>query len=225
MAFIYKKGAMLYLIILIAFCSCNKTHETQNEDTKSGAYELCEEKHFLNDFVPFASDNLINAVIEIPAGTNDKWEVNKETGCMEWEFKDGVPRVVEYLAYPANYGMIPQTLLPENAGGDGDPLDVLVLGPAVERGSIVQCELIGILYLTDTGEQDDKLVAVMKGTPFDGIETIDELNETFPGVTAILEEWFSSYKGPGKMETHGFGDKKEAEGILNTAIEAYRTGN
>ena len=48
------------------------------------------------------------------------------------------PREVKYLGYPGNYGMIPRTLLPKELGGDGDPLDVIVLGPAVERGSCDQ---------------------------------------------------------------------------------------
>ena len=59
---------------------------------------------------------------------------------MIWEFKDGKPRIVKYLGYPGNYGMVPKTLLPENLGGDGDPLDVIVLGPQVERGSVIKCK-------------------------------------------------------------------------------------
>ena len=45
----------------------------------------------------------IHVVVEIPAGTNDKWEVDKETGVLRWEQKNGQPRVVQYLAYPAQY--------------------------------------------------------------------------------------------------------------------------
>jgi inorganic pyrophosphatase len=48
-------------------------------------------------------DGSVNALIEIPAGTNAKWEVNEE-GVLEWEMKDGKPRVVRYLAYPGSYG-------------------------------------------------------------------------------------------------------------------------
>jgi inorganic pyrophosphatase len=222
----FKKPTIFALFILFLLFACNKNNGHLNNNLNNDDPTiLVGENNFLNGYEPVSEDGMLNSVIEIPAGTNDKWEVNKETGNMEWEFKDGIPRVVKYLAYPVNYGMIPQTLLPEEAGGDGDPLDVLVLGPAVERGSVVKCRLIGILYLTDTGEQDDKLVALMDNSPFDEIETIGELNETFAGVTTILEEWFSNYKGPERIETHGYGSKKEAENILNTAIEAYRTGN
>ena len=51
-------------------------------------------------------------MVEIPAGSNDKWEVDKTSGALYWEQEDGKPRVVQYLAYPGNYGMIPRTSLP-----------------------------------------------------------------------------------------------------------------
>ncbi|MBN1927737.1 MAG: inorganic diphosphatase [Prolixibacteraceae bacterium] len=218
-----KKRSIFLLLSLALLLACDKNTNNPNDNVNNDdPYVLVGEKNFLSGYDPVTADGLINAVIEIPAGTNDKWEVNKETGNMEWEFKNGSPRVVKYLAYPVNYGMIPRTLLPEEAGGDGDPLDILVLGPAVERGSVVKCKLIGVLLLTDSGEQDDKLVALMENTAFDELETIEELDETFPGVTVILSQWFTNYKGPGKMETHGFGDKNDAGEILNAAIEAYK---
>jgi len=55
--------------------------------------------------------------------------VKKPDGIMKWAFEDGKPRVIKYLAYPGNYGMIPRTLLPKELGGDGDPLDIIMLGP------------------------------------------------------------------------------------------------
>jgi inorganic pyrophosphatase len=61
--------------------------------------------------------------------------------------KKGVSRVVQSLPYPANYGMIPQTLSPEEIGGDGDPLDVLLLGEAVPRGAYVKGKLIRVMYM------------------------------------------------------------------------------
>ena len=123
-------------------------------------------KNFLKDFEPINSDGTINVVIEIPAGTAAKWEVDKKDGSLKWEFKEGKPRIVKYLGYPGNYGMVPQTLLSKELGGDGDPLDVLVLGKMVPRGSVVDAKLIGILKFLDGGEQDDKLLAVLPGTPF-----------------------------------------------------------
>ena len=53
---------------------------------------------------------------------------------MIWTFDHDTPRIVNYLGYPGNYGMIPRAFLPKNLGGDGDPLDVLLLGPSIKRG-------------------------------------------------------------------------------------------
>ena len=58
--------------------------------------------------------------------------------------------------------MISRTLLPKELGGDGDPLDVLVLGRALPRGSVVETKVLGVLKLLDRGEQDDKILAVPK---------------------------------------------------------------
>ena len=117
--------------------------------------------------------------------------------------------------------MIPRTLLPKENGGDGDPLDILVLGAPVERGRVLKCKIIGLLYLSDRGEQDDKLIAVSSRSPMYGVNSIDELNQGYKGVTEIVELWFTNYKGPGKMESKGFGNKKEATAMLNEAIHEY----
>jgi inorganic pyrophosphatase len=185
-------------------------------------YTLVGEKSFLNGYESLNGDSTINVVVEIPTGSNAKWEVDKTDGSMKWEFKNGKPRVVKYLGYPGNYGMIPQTILPKELGGDGDPLDVIVLGPAFPRGSVVKARIIGVLRLLDGGDQDDKLIAVMKDAPLENVRNLGELNETFQGVSTILETWFSNYKGPGEMEANGFGDVKEAWEILNAAIESYQ---
>ena len=106
--------------------------------TQVDTYTLRGQKNFLTDFVPVNPDGTINVVVEIPTGTTAKWEVTKPSGDIKWEFKSGAPRVVKYLGYPGNYGMVPQTLLPHALGGDGDPLDVIVLAPTVPRGTPVR---------------------------------------------------------------------------------------
>lgn len=177
--------------------------------------------HYIEGYAPLMGEN-IQVVIEIPTGTTAKWEVDKSDGKLRWEMKEGKPRIVQYLGYPGNYGMIPRTLLPKELGGDGDPLDVIVLGPPAERGTVVQAKLIGVLKLLDGGEQDDKLVAVLKETPFYDINSITELDQNFAGVTKIIRIWFESYKGPGEMQALGFADKDEANAILQAGIAAYQ---
>ena len=185
------------------------------------AYTLIGERSFLSGYPALNKDASVNVVVEIPSGSTAKWEVSKPEGQLKWEFKKGKPRVVNYLGYPGNYGMIPRTLLPKELGGDGDPLDVIVLGPAVARGSVVRVKIIGVLRLLDRGEQDDKLIAVMAGTPMYSVNSMAELDQNYAGVSTIIEHWFSHYKGPGKMQTKGFAEAKDAMTILDAAIKAF----
>lgn len=188
----------------------------------NGEYSLKSEKNLVTVMPAKNIDGSINVLVEIPSGTNGKWEVNKETGNLDWEFKKGAPRVVQYLPYPSNYGMIPQTLSPEEIGGDGDPLDVLLLGEAVPRGAYVKGKLIGVMYTKDHGETDDKLLAVAEGSPFENVNSVSELAEQFPGTLTILQTWFVNYKGIGEdMKVTGFANKTEADKVLNEAINGY----
>ena len=118
--------------------------------------------------------------------------------------------------------MIPRTLLSKKKGGDGDPLDILVLGPPVERGSVLRCKVIGVLYLNDKGEQDDKLIAVSSNSPMYKINSIVDLNDNYKGVGEIVKLWFTNYKGVGKMESKGYGSKEAAIKILNESIKDFQ---
>ena len=170
------------------------------------------------------SNGYANAIIEIPTGTSAKWEVSKEDpNAVYWEYKDGEPRIVNYLGYPGNYGAIPGTALPKELGGDGDPLDVIVLGQALPRGEVVDVRVIGVLKMLDDGEQDDKLVAVLtQDSPFAHIESMQQLDSEFPGVSQIVDIWFANYKGPdGGMEGLGFEDAESALAVLAAAAENF----
>ena len=164
-------------------------------------------------------------MVEIPAGTIAKWEVEKGEGSLKWTYENGQPRNVNYLPYPGNYGMIPATLLARENGGDGDPLDALVLGPAVPRGSIVKAKILGVLKLLDNGEKDDKVLAVMEGSPMYEANSLVDLVENYPGVINIVELWFSNYKGEGEMESKGFSDVQMAENVVNSAVRTYDARN
>lgn len=178
----------------------------------------------LNDFEnvePFYNNEFVNMIIEIPAGTNQKWEVNKETGQLEWEQVGDSLRIINYLPYPANYGMIPGTYLPKELGGDDDPLDIFLLGPSLVRGTVHPVKLIGIIKMLDRGEQDDKLIAVDPQSWFGHINSIEELKESFPGVTTILVTWLESYKGKDVVKVQGLESAEEAHIVLNRAIKNY----
>lgn len=225
-----KLFASLACTILTGFCSISAVSADVLHDhavtVAAGLewvdpYTLRGEKNLLRDYSPENADGTVNVVVEVPAGTNAKWEVDKKSGELKWEFKKGVPRMVNYLGYPGNYGFIPRTLLPHELGGDGDPLDVLVLGPAVPRGSVIPVEIIGVLRLLDKGEQDDKLIAVQAGTPLAKVDTLEELEKKYPGVSQIVETWFANYKGDRKIEILGYAEREKAEEIVNAAIEAF----
>jgi inorganic pyrophosphatase len=141
---------------------------------------------------------------------------------MIWEFKDAKPRVINYLGYPGNYGFIPKSLLPREKGGDGDPLDIIVLGNALPRGRVAKVKLLGVLKMSDTGEQDDKLIALHSSASFyTDVDEIAGLQEKYPGMPEILRLWFENYKGPGVMEFKGFGSRKEAMEIVDFALRSY----
>lgn len=182
-----------------------------------------EKPHLVNDTPIHSEAGFLQAVVEIPAGTTAKYEVDKESGELVWTEENGKPREVNYLGYPGNYGFIPQTLSPKDRGGDGDPLDVIILGPAFNRGSLVEIRLIGVLKLKDRGEQDDKLIAVPLKGAFEGIESIDQLQSEFPGVLEIVTLWFENYKGSGMMELEEIGGTDLSNQILSEAEEAFKS--
>lgn len=206
-------------LLIVLSCESSKIDSKIEVSTSSDIEK--ENTNYLKDYVPLHADGDINAVIEIPAGTLEKWELNKSNGQIELELVNKVPRLINYLGYPGNYGMIPRTLLSKELGGDGDPLDVIVLGPAEESGRVIKCKIIGVLYLIDSQEQDDKLIAVSPNSSLYEVNNIDELNMKYNGISEILMLWFTNYKGPDKISSKGFGDKNSALEILMTAINQY----
>jgi inorganic pyrophosphatase len=204
--------------LLLVFACNNSVPEAH---TPADPYTIDSPLHLLNGFEPVDETGTIQVVVEIPTGTLEKWEVEKTSGDLKLEIIDGLPRIVQYLGYPGNYGMIPKTLLPKELGGDGDPLDVIVLGPAAGKGQLIKARLIGVLELLDSGEQDDKLLAVAADSPFREVDSLKELDSLFAGTSEIVRIWFENYKGPGVMEVIDFGDEQRAQEILEMAIEQY----
>ncbi|KAA3662522.1 MAG: inorganic diphosphatase [Calditrichaeota bacterium] len=218
-----KLPPLIGLFLFLSTCNRIGSNETQIEvdARQTDAYTIIASKNFHSGYPSLADSGLVNVIVEIPAGTNAKWEVSSAGDSLLWEFKKGKPRVVNYLPYPGNYGMIPRTILPKEQGGDGDPLDIIVLGESVQRGSVISARLIGVLKILDNGEQDDKLIGIMPTSPLFPVRDLNELGEKYSGASEILKLWFSNYKGPGEMEFRGFGDKKQAERILSQAQKAF----
>lgn len=201
------------ILMLLLFKSCTDKDKVENNVVT---------QNLLHDIAPFTNDSLVNVVIEIPAGTSQKWEVNKITGQIEWEqvTADSL-RVVDYLPYPANYGFIPQTLLPETSGGDGDPVDVFVLGQSLERETIAKVKIVGMINMLDNNESDAKLLAVNVNEPGFDVDTFDMLIGEYPGVVEIIEIWLLHYKGPGIVEILEVSNEKDAFGYVKSAHHDY----
>jgi inorganic pyrophosphatase len=200
--------------VLILLYACDNSGRVENT--------VINTTNYLHDIVPFTSDSLVNVVIEIPAGTNQKWEINKATGQIEWEqVSPDSFRVINYLPYPANYGFVPQTLLPETSGGDGDPVDVFVLGERIERGYVVRCRIIGFIEMTDSGEYDSKFIALPVQSHWKKINTLHEFNHYYPGVMDILRTWLLNYKGTGMVKILSENDEKHARYSIFEANRSF----
>ena len=199
---------------LVFLLSCTPSTSTQEVEPAS--------PHLLDDISAYTSDSLVQVVIEIPAGSNQKWEVNKQSGQTEWQ-KINVDsfRRVDYLPYPANYGFVPQTLLPKKDGGDGDPIDVFVIGPALPRDTIVAVHILGVIHALDRGENDSKLFAIAADGPFKNIRQLLEWENRYPGSIDIMQLWLMNYKGPAQMEISSLADEKEAASLIKKAHLAY----
>ena len=109
----------------------------------------------LENLEAFVREGVVRAVIEIPAGTVDKRQYDKATNTFPIDLRDGQPRRIAFLPYPANYGFIPGTKMDKSQGGDGDALDVFVLCASQPSGTVMEVEPIGIIELLDAGERDD----------------------------------------------------------------------
>jgi inorganic pyrophosphatase len=123
------------------------------------------------------------AIIEIPLGGSNKYELDKQTGLLKLD------RVLHSAVYyPANYGFIPQTF-----AEDGDPLDVLVLGAEpVFPLTLVAARAIGLMTMEDEGELDHKVIAVHVNDP--EYNSYHDVHELPPHRLAVIKRFFEDYK-------------------------------
>ncbi len=128
----------------------------------------------------------VNAIIEIPmGGATVKYEMDKESGLMK------VDRFLQTaMHYPANYGFIPHTL-----SDDGDPIDILVVGPIpVVPGCVIRARPVGAMIMEDEAGGDEKIIAVPidKLNPFyTGVKTYKDLPAN---LIAQIDHFFQHYK-------------------------------
>jgi inorganic pyrophosphatase len=157
--------------------------------------------------------DVVQAVIEIPKGSNAKYELDKETGMLRLD------RVLfSTVYYPANYGFIPQTY-----GKDNDPLDILVLSEIdVQPLCIVEAKVIGVMRMIDNKQADDKIIAVAEKDM--SINYINAITELPPHFILQLRNFFESYK---KLENktvkvEEFQNASIAKKIIQQAMKDYK---
>ena len=155
---------------------------------------------------------VVNALIEIPQGSRTKYEIDKETGLLKLD------RVIHSsFHYPMNYGFIPQTL-----GLDGDPLDILVLcSQTIHPLCLVEATVIGNMQMIDSGEEDDKIIAVATKDP--SVNHFTDIKELPQHFLNELKHYFEQYKVLENKEVRidNFQDQAEAYRIIQDSIDLY----
>ncbi len=155
----------------------------------------------------------INVIVEIPKGSNNKYEIDKETGMI------ALDRVLHSAqTFPFDYGFVPKTLW-----DDGDALDVIILTTnPLPSGVLVRVRPVAIMNMIDSGEADDKLISVPVDDPrFKDIKDLADLN---PHQIKEIEHFYSTYKQlqGKKVEVKGFAGKNEAENAFVRGQELYQ---
>lgn len=153
------------------------------------------------------------AVIEIPKGCKNKYELDKETGFLRLD------RVLyTSTRYPANYGLIPLTY-----AGDNDPLDVLVLSQEeIAPLTLVECQPIGMINMIDEDECDEKIIAVPLGDP--SMNFYKDISELPPHIHEEISHFFEVYKVLENKKTaiKEVLGREDAEKCIEKCIESYK---
>ena len=166
----------------------------------------------LHDIEPGTADK-INTIIEINKGSKNKYEIDKKTGII------ALDRVAHTSQdFPFDYGFIPQTLW-----HDGDAMDVVLLTTyPLFPGILVRVRPVAIMSMVDSGDADDKIIAVPVDDPrWDDVEDLKDLN---PHTLREIEHFYSTYKKLQNKEViiNDFKDKKAAQKAFALGIKMYK---
>lgn len=146
----------------------------------------------------------IDVLIEIPKSSMVKYEMDKETGALV------VDRFIyTAMAYPFNYGYVPNTL-----AKDGDAVDVMVISTyPVQAGAILPSRVIGVLEMEDEAGIDNKIIAVPVQKVDPAYAHINDLSDLSDSTKNMIKHFFENYKStePGKwVKVKNFLGKEEA---------------
>lgn len=163
--------------------------------------------------IPSGEKDSMNVIIEINKGSKNKYEIDKSTGLI------ALDRAMHTTQdYPFDYGFVPQTLWHDN-----DPLDVVVLTTyPLFPGVLVRVRPIAIMNVIDSGEGDDKIIAVPVDDPrFDGVA---DLGDIHVHTLKELEHFFTTYKKLQNKEVtvEGIKGKADAKAAFEESLKLYR---
>lgn len=168
--------------------------------------------NLLHDIEPGSAEEM-NVIIEIPKGSKNKYEIDKETGMI------ALDRVMHTAQdYPFDYGFVPQTLW-----DDDDALDVLLLTThPLAPGILVRARPVAVLNMIDGGERDDKVIAVPTGDP--RFAHVTDLKDVNPHTLKEIEHFFGTYKKVQnkEVETNGYEDAATARAAFDRAVKMYK---
>jgi len=165
----------------------------------------------LGDNVP----NEIQTIIEIPRGSSNKYELDKETGLIKLDRAN-----YSSAAYPFDYGFAPQTLW-----DDGDPLDVLVVSTfPLFPGVLVTVRPVGVIKMIDNGESDDKIIAVpVDDKRWEHVQDIADLNQHNLKEYQHFFETYKLLKGkPAPVTIEAIKGKADAIASIEKAVHIYK---
>lgn len=174
--------------------------------------------NFLHD-VP-RGDNTpeeINSIIEIPRGSSNKYELDKDTGMIELDRANYTSS-----PYPFDYAMIPQTFW-----DDGDALDAVLFSTyPIDPGVLVKIRPIALMEMTDSGESDFKIVGVpSKDKRWDDVQDLEDLNDHKLKEYAHFFETYKELKGENRddyeVTVHGYKGKEAAYDAIEKSINKY----
>lgn len=156
--------------------------------------------------------NVVNVIVEIPKGSKNKYEIDKETGLIKLD-----RAMKSSQDYPFDYGFVPQSLWE-----DGDALDVVLLTTyALSPGILVEARPVAVMHMIDGGEGDDKVIAVPKSDPrFDEIQDLADVNKH---TVKEIQHFFETYKtiDGKKVEITGIEGREQAFVAIKKGLEMY----
>jgi inorganic pyrophosphatase len=155
----------------------------------------------------------VTVFVEVPSGSRNKYELDAESGHIVLD-----RRLFTSMSYPAEYGFIEGTL-----GSDGDALDALCLvGEPTFPGCRIRARVVGVFYMRDEKGEDEKIICVpLRDTAF---MHVHDVHDIVPEFRDEIEHFFQVYKDleAKKTETRGFGNRAEAERVIDAARSRYR---